>query len=101
LEGKVKDIKTQYKTNAYAIDFDGFEGTAQSILPAGYSLLNEVLDDEMRKITVQLPGQATQNELLQAIMPHVNIHTFKEIIPTMNEIFIKTVNESGNFVETR
>jgi ABC-2 type transport system ATP-binding protein len=100
LEGSVKEIKTQYKTNAYAIDFDGFKGTAQSLLPEGFSLIDEAYDDEMRKIIVQLPRQTTPNELLSAIMPHVNIHTFKEIIPTMNEIFIKTVNESGKFVET-
>ncbi len=101
LEGRVKDIKTQFKTNTYAIDFDGYQGTAQTLLPEGFSLVDEAHDDEMRKIIVQLPRQATQNELLSAIMPHVNIHTFKEIIPTMNEIFIKTVNESGKFVETR
>lgn len=101
LEGRVKDIKTQFKTNTYAIDFDGYQGTAQTLLPEGFSLIDEAHDDEMRKIIVQLPRQATQNELLSAIMPNVNIHTFKEIIPTMNEIFIKTVNESGKFVETR
>ncbi|WP_367328498.1 DUF4162 domain-containing protein, partial [Lentimicrobium sp.] len=39
---------------------------------------------------------ATQNELLNAFMPYVNIHAFREIIPTMNEIFIKTVHAAGN-----
>ncbi|MBW6491087.1 MAG: ATP-binding cassette domain-containing protein [Lentimicrobium sp.] len=99
LEGRVKDIKTKYKTNTYAIDFDGFTGEARSLLPAGFSLLNETSDEEMRQIIVGLPTQSTQNELLNAVMSKVNIHAFKEIIPTMNDIFIKTVNESGNFSE--
>lgn len=99
LEGKVKDIKTTYKTNTYAIDFDGYTGTALSLLPAGFSLISETQEDDMRQVVVKLPGQASQNELLTAMMPHVNIHSFKEIIPTMNDIFIKTVNESGNFSE--
>jgi ABC-2 type transport system ATP-binding protein len=95
LEGRVKDIKTTYKTNTYAIDFDGFTGTALSLLPAGFRLISETNEDDMRQVVVGLPGQASQNELLTAMMPHVNIHSFKEIIPTMNDIFIKTVNESG------
>lgn len=99
LEGKVKDIKITYKTNTYAIDFDGYSGTALSLLPPGFSLMNETQEDDMRQVVVKLPGQASQNELLTAMMPHVNIHSFKEIIPTMNDIFIKTVNESGNFSE--
>lgn len=99
LEGKVKDIKTTYKTNTYAIDFDGYTGTALSLLPAGFNLISETQEDDMRQVVVKLPGQASQNELLTAMMPHVNIHSFKEIIPTMNDIFIKTVNESGNFSE--
>ena len=99
LEGKVKDIKTTFKTNTYAIDFDGYTGTALSLLPAGFKLISETNEDDMRQVVVGLPGQASQNELLTAMMPHVNIHSFKEIIPTMNDIFIKTVNESGNFSE--
>ena len=99
LEGKVKDIKTTFKTNTYAIDFDGYTGTALSLLPNGFTLLSETNQDDMRQMVVGLPVKASQNELLSAVMPHVNIHSFKEIIPTMNDIFIKTVNESGNFSE--
>lgn len=99
LEGKVKDIKTTFKTNTYAIDFDGYSGTALSLLPNGFTLLSETYEDDMRQMVVGLPVKASQNELLTAVMPHVNIHAFKEIVPTMNEIFIKTVNESGNFSE--
>jgi ABC-2 type transport system ATP-binding protein len=99
LEGKVKDIKTTFKTNTYAIDFDGYTGTALSLLPNGFTLLSETYEDDMRQMVVGLPVKASQNELLSAVMPHVNIHSFKEIIPTMNDIFIKTVNESGNFSE--
>jgi len=99
LEGKVKDIKTTFKTNTYAIDFDGYTGTALSLLPNGFTLLSETNQDDMRQMVVGLPVKASQNELLSAVMPHVNIHAFKEIVPTMNEIFIKTVNESGNFSE--
>lgn len=95
LEGKVKDIKSAYKTNTYSIEFDGYDGQALPLLPGGFKLLNETREDEMRHIIVNLPQANSQNELLSALMPHVNIHAFKEIIPTMNEIFIRTVNESG------
>ncbi len=100
LEGRVKDIKNEYKKNQYSIEFDGYQGTAAALLPAGFSLLDESQDEDMRKMTVQLPGNTSQNELLTSIMPHVNIHSFKEIIPTMNEIFIRTVSQSANLTQT-
>ncbi|HCT70834.1 MAG TPA: hypothetical protein DF409_07105, partial [Bacteroidales bacterium] len=53
-------------------------------------------DDDLRQVTVTLPASANQNELLNAFMPYVSIHAFREIIPTMNEIFIKTVHAAGN-----
>lgn len=99
LEGKVKDIKTAYNTNTYAIDFYGYSGSALALLPAGFDLISETQEGDLRQVVVKLPGQASQNELLRAMMPHVYIHSFKEIIPTMNDIFIKTVNESGKFSE--
>lgn len=95
LEGSVKEIKKQYKTNTYSLDFDGYSGAAEALLPVGFELLDEQSDDDLRQAIVRIPEKATQNELLQAFMPHVNIHAFKEIIPTMNEIFIRKVNEAS------
>ncbi|HOP13550.1 ABC transporter ATP-binding protein [Lentimicrobium sp.] len=96
LEGSVKEIKKRFKTNTYSIDFDGYSGQVQSLLPAGFILAEDKTEDELRQVTVTLPATATQNELLNAFMPYVNIHAFREIIPTMNEIFIKTVHAAGN-----
>lgn len=100
LEGRVKDIKNEYKRNRYSIEFDGYQGAAAALLPGGFTLIDEAQDEDMRRMTVQLPGNTSQNELLTSIMPHVNIHSFKEIIPTMNEIFIRNVSESGNLKQT-
>ena len=96
LEGSVKEIKKRFKTNTYSIDFDGYSGQVQSLLPAGFILAEDKTEDELRQVTVTLPATATQNELLNAFMPYVNIHAFREIIPTMNDIFIKTVHAAGN-----
>ncbi|KAF5044984.1 Vitamin B12 import ATP-binding protein BtuD [anaerobic digester metagenome] len=96
LEGSVKEIKKRYKTNTYSIDFDGYSGPVQSLLPAGFILAEDKTDDDLRQVTVTLPASANQNELLNAFMPYVNIHAFREIIPTMNDIFIKTVHAAGN-----
>ena len=34
------------------------------------------------------------NELMSAIMPHVKVNEIKEVIPSMNDIFIKVVTKS-------
>lgn len=92
LEGKVKDIKNTYKTNAFALEFDGFQGSVKSILPADYALLDESSEDGLKRAAIRLPKGTSQNELLMAVLPHLNLHSFNEIIPTMNDIFIETVN---------
>ena len=41
--------------------------------------------------TVKLLQHKSPNDVLQSILPHVEILGLKEIIPSMNEIFIKQV----------
>lgn len=96
LEGKVKDIKKTYKTNTFSLEYDGFAGSLKSILPQDFKLLEEVQDDELFRVAVQLPKGTSQNQLINAVIPHINLHSFNEIIPKMNEIFIETVNSSIN-----
>lgn len=96
LEGRVKDIKNTYKTNTFTLGYDGFAGSLKSILPAEYNLVEESEDDGMTMASVRLPKGTSQNELLGSVLPYLNLHSFNEKIPTMNDIFIETVNAAIN-----
>lgn len=94
LEGSVKAIRKTYKTNTFAIEYNQYTGPLRAILPASYELLDEQQDDDLTKATVKLPAGVSQNELISALLPHIALHSFVEIIPTMNDIFIETVNKA-------
>lgn len=92
LEGSVKEIKNTYKTNTFALEYNNFKGSLRTILPSGFELIDQQEEDDISKATIKIPKGTSQNELLSALIPHVTFHSFIEIIPTMNDIFIQTVN---------
>jgi ABC-2 type transport system ATP-binding protein len=91
LEGEVGEIRRGFRTNTYEVTYAG--GQEPSVfLPAGCRLMDQTSTDGTITIKITLDGLQRPNELLKAFMPHVEIHGFKEILPTMNDIFIATVN---------
>ena len=93
LDGNVKEIKKRFKTNSFEISFNNFEGDIKPILPDTFELLSEEKEFETRKAKIKVPLMAGANDLLKILMPHVTVHALNEIIPSMNDIFIRTVTE--------
>lgn len=94
LDGKVSNIKRQYSTKTYRIAFDAFEGNITDILKEGYTIVREEHKDGLRFANIQLSNSIRSKDLLMNLTPHVDIHSFNEIIPTMNDIFISVVKEN-------
>jgi ABC-2 type transport system ATP-binding protein len=47
------------------------------------------------KARVKLLGSSTVNSLLQAVLPVAEIISLKEVVPSMNDIFISKVKEEN------
>jgi ABC-2 type transport system ATP-binding protein len=93
LDGSVKDIRKQFKTNVYEIEFSGsMMGFTNSLWTFG-KLIEHTIDGDRCKAMVQLVGQTKSNQLLHAVMPVAEIYSFKEIVPSMSDIFIAKINE--------
>ncbi|MCB0568507.1 MAG: ATP-binding cassette domain-containing protein [Phaeodactylibacter sp.] len=85
LEGKVSDIKNKFKKNLYRIQFSGE-------LPAGLETRAQIVEQTPNGITMQVGDEAESNKLLQYLLQHgVVVRSFNEILPTLNEIFIRQV----------
>lgn len=89
LSGEVKEIKQQFKLGEYEIVTTSSE--IEPLLVSGVELLKkeEGLDSLTTSI-VKIP-QGRHADLLSSILTKTDIVSYKEILPTMNEIFIKTV----------
>lgn len=92
LDGPVKDIKRKYFTNSYQIQYQDLNGIPFIVNDPGFELLNSGIEDGITNATYRLPATKGPNDLLAAMLPHVNILNFNELIPSMNDIFISTVN---------
>ncbi|UKJ09339.1 ABC transporter ATP-binding protein [Solitalea lacus] len=98
LEGKVKEIRYQYRSHSFKITYNGnlpyLNGSANQI----YDILTHSFDDMHQHLTVKLKGEHTSNDLLRFLMPHVLVEGLEEIIPSMHDIFIAKVKETGGIL---
>lgn len=91
LEGTVKDVKTQWKDNLFKIEFEGQ-------LPLNILDLADVIEQTPNSITLKVETEGESNFLLQKLLSNgVFVHSFNEILPSLNEIFIRKV---GSIEET-
>jgi len=92
LEGSKKAIKEDYKTSTFDVEHKNH----LSDLAHGYEIKNhEQLEDGFYKTSVKIVNGQNPNELLKLLIDKVEVHSFIEKIPSMNEIFISTV-EGGS-----
>ena len=95
LDGSVRQIKKQHKTNTFELEFTGNMMGFTNAMWTGAELLEHTTDGEHNKARVRLLGKTTANELLQAIITVAEIQSFREIVPSMNDIFIKVVGDES------
>jgi ABC-2 type transport system ATP-binding protein len=94
LDGKVQDIRKQYRSNTYSLAFDHFDGLISSYLDNRFEITREEENGDRRYADIRISDGHQSKELLQALVPYINIHSFNEILPTMNDIFISVVKEN-------
>lgn len=93
LNGKLSDVKKEFKSNTYAIQFKGMMFGFANALFADFSLEHsEQIDDETAVAHVKLLKGNSLNDLLKTVMPVAKIESVNEVIPSMNDIFIQAVN---------
>jgi len=96
LAGPVRDIKKAYKTSTYEISFNSFQGELNDILPSAFTIIKEWNDHDLRMATIRIPADSGPNQLISSLLPNVTLHSFSELIPSMNDIFIRVVTENKN-----
>lgn len=91
LDGTVSDIRKEYKTNTYEMEFKGNLIGFATALWAGFELVEKSSVGDLCKVKLKMLGNSTVNQLFAAVMPVCEIISFNEVIPTMSEVFIRAV----------
>ncbi len=91
LNGSVKEIRKRFKTDTYEFELENFAGDLKTIMDGKFQLIDEKQDEQLTRVKIKTNEGASQNELIQAILPFAQIQSFHEVIPSMNDIFISQV----------
>lgn len=95
LEGNIFDIKRQFKKNIFSFEIDHDSLELDHLIQEHYELMSKQELQHSVRYDIRIPADLTANDLLKAIMPHGVLVEFKEVLPTMNEIFIKQVEKNN------
>jgi ABC-2 type transport system ATP-binding protein len=95
LDGNVWEIKKTYKTNTFEVQFTKFDGDIRSFLSPSFEVLEQTTINEHCTAKIRIPADSNPNDLIREMLPHVMIQSVNEIIPNMNDIFIRTVTRQN------
>jgi ABC-2 type transport system ATP-binding protein len=101
LDGSVKDIRKNFRTNTYKVTFKGNVLGFTNALWTGAEILEKSSEDDVHTLTIKLLNGVTSSQMLQAVLPLCEILSFTEIVPSMNDIFIRKVNEGNEVLGTK
>lgn len=91
LDGSVKEVRQKFKTNLFEVEYKGNAIGFANALWSGFELVESKNIDGTMHAVVRNINNASTNELLKLLLPDVEIISFKERIPSMNDIFIEAV----------
>lgn len=98
LDGKVAAIKREYKSNTFEVGLGTREpellrkelGQKFNIYDTSFKSINQDL-----KLRIQIGENDSSNELLVYLTSRAQVNHFVEVIPSVNDIFIKTVTTNA------
>lgn len=93
LEGPVREVKNRFRTHVYALQYQGAAMDLGIGLWSNFELLENTFQDGLHTAHIKLGEGKQLNDLLAALIPHIQIISVRELIPTMDEIFISAVTK--------
>ncbi len=91
LDGAVKQIKQDFKEHLFRIGLDSQPNPAQ-MATHHFTIIRQ----QEKAYTVKLNDQSRTNDILSHFIHHgIQVNYFEEILPTINEVFITQVKNTG------
>ena len=93
--GDINAIRHKYGTDNVEVVYASEENRS---IPEGraYRVISDVEESGLRTAVLERADGVSSGELLSEIIPHANIVSYRELLPRMNDIFIKIVTGRDN-----
>ncbi len=95
LEGSVREIKKDHSGHLFQAELERLQKPLQSITNEQFQLISEKHKNGQMIARFKIEEQTKPNELLSKLISIADVVSFKELTPSMNDIFIKQV--TGKF----
>ena len=94
ITGGVEDIRRRYGNNNVELVYTG--ETPLEAIPGLFSIISDTNDAGRHTAVLSRAGQGLGNNVLTEVLKqNVVVNSFKELLPRMNDIFIKLVTETA------
>ncbi len=94
LSGEINEIINRFRTHIFEITY---KSPRELLLDEdGFTVLSTSRMNGTFNSRIKIAAHRSPNELLHTIMPQVEITSYREVLPTMNDIFIQEVNKAKN-----
>ena len=93
LSGSVDEVRRRFGENIFEVTYDGDPAQLESIAAPMAELLGttEVSDTPYHTTRLKLNPTTSVRSIVAAVNDAVNLRSFNEVIPSMNDIFIRAV----------
>lgn len=97
LSGSVSDVKARFARGRYEVIVDNQYPTAflEGISPLVAETKANVLTNDRISVSVKLADGVTARDFVSRVNDTTTLYAFREVIPSMNDIFIQTVGSDA------
>lgn len=95
LEGKVGQIKEDFKQHLFEFQVDGDFDELKTDLSTHFTIESAQRNNIVHQFRLKLDENHSSNDLAQMIMKHGQLLSFQELLPSMNDIFIDMVQSQN------
>jgi ABC-2 type transport system ATP-binding protein len=95
LDGETQQIREQYKSNIYDIGYKGDFELISRDLSQKYNILMHQENGKINRLNIQYLEGSNSGELIKDLVERIELVSFNEVIPSMNEVFIKVVKQNA------
>ena len=93
LSGEVEAIRRRHGSNIFALDYRGDEAALRTLLGTRCEVLESTPSvTGYHTLKLHVGSDAEVREVIRTVNEAVELRSFREVIPSMNDIFIRAVN---------
>ncbi|MDM1071046.1 ABC transporter ATP-binding protein [Empedobacter brevis] len=95
LDGTIEEVRNQFKTGKFSIQLDEIPADNLQILTDEFEISDVRNFNQRTEFNLLYNKDTPTNEILQKLMRVGQVHQFREVIPSMNDVFLEAVKQSS------